>query len=285
MFLFGTNLKMHQTPQHTRDYASQLARLLRDVPYREKATIWIVPPFTSLATVADLCAAHGFVLGAQTMHWADEGAYTGEISPVMLKACGAAFVMLGHAERRMQFGETDELLNKKVLAAARHGLTAMLCVGEPARIQQAGAGDAYVAQQLRVALSGLALAAEEATPLKGGLIVLYEPLWSVGMGGTAADPAYVAAAMGNIGDVLRQLFDARGERVPILYGGSVDAENCADYARLPQASGMGLGRAGWRPESLVQVLSRALDARYALGHRHHGGHTEHTALNIHGDVP
>jgi triosephosphate isomerase len=264
MFLFGTNLKMHQTPQQTHDYMRSLCAETAALTGIEDVSLWVAPPYTSIEVAAEAAHGSGIAIGAQSMHWADEGAYTGEISPVMLKACGAAFVMLGHAERRMQFGETDELLNRKVLAAARHGLAAMLCVGEPARIQQAGAGDAYVAQQLKVALSGLALAAEEAPPLKGGLIVLYEPLWSVGIGGTAADPAYVASAMGNIGDVLRQLFDTRGERVPILYGGSVDAENCADYARLPQASGMGVGRAGWRPESFVRVLSNALEAR--LGH-------------------
>jgi triosephosphate isomerase len=268
MFLFGTNLKMHQTPQQSRDYLTRLAALLSDVPDRDRATLWVIPPFTSLASVADLCAAHGFTLGAQNMHWDDEGARTGEISPVMLKACGARWVMLGHAERRQQFGETDEMLNKKALAAARHGLTAMLCVGEPAHVRQVGAGDEYVAQQLKLALAGFPAAGT-------GLIVLYEPLWSVGAGGAAADPDHVAAAMDNIRRVLGTLFGPGGARVPVLYGGSVDADNGAQYARLPQVDGMGVGRAGWQPESFVRVLENALRARYASGRAgKHRGHTK-----------
>ncbi|BCX04206.1 MAG: triosephosphate isomerase [Candidatus Roseilinea sp.] len=252
MFLFGVNLKMHQTPQQTREFLQMLRERVARVPKIERAGLWVIPPFTSIAVAAEAAHGSGIRIGAQNMHWADEGAFTGEISPLMLKACGAEFVMLGHAERRTLFGESDEMLNKKVLAAARHGLGVMLCVGEPSIIKAAGAGAEYVAQQLKLALCGLAP--------PGDLQVLYEPLWSVGEGGVAADPDYVSAAFGNIRRVLRELFGPAGERVPILYGGSVDATNCARYARLPNGSGMGVGRAGWNVDRFVAVLAHALAA-------------------------
>lgn len=252
MFLFGTNLKMHQTPQQTRAFLQALRERVARVPKIERASLWVIPPFTSIAAAAEAAQGSGIRIGAQNMHWADEGAFTGEVSPLMLKACGAEFVMLGHAERRVMFGESDEMLNKKALAAARHGLGVMLCVGEPAFIKAAGAGEDYVAQQLKLALRGL--------PAPDHLQVLYEPLWSVGEGGVAADPDYVGAAFDNIRRVLRNIFGLAGEHVPILYGGSVDATNCARYARLANGSGMGVGRAGWNVDSFVAVLANALAA-------------------------
>jgi triosephosphate isomerase len=260
MFLFGTNLKMHQTPQATRDYVRAVRERMAHVPGIEQASLWIIPPFTSIEAAADEVrgAKPNIAIGAQNMHWADDGAFTGEISPAMLKACDASFVMLGHAERRMLFGETDEALNKKVLAAAQHGLGVMLCVGEPLHVKQANAGDAYVEMQLRLNLRGL--------QDPGGLRVLYEPLWSVGAGGTAADPADVARAFANIRRVLVSLFGAAGDAVPILYGGSVDATNCANYARLPSCAGMGVGRAGLRIDEFITVLTTALAAHSAAQH-------------------
>ncbi|MFC1464868.1 MAG: triose-phosphate isomerase family protein [Candidatus Brachytrichaceae bacterium NZ_4S206] len=245
-------MKMHQTPQQTRDFVHALRERMVGMPRIERTILWMTPPFTSIAAAVEAAQGSGIRIGAQNMHWADEGAFTGEISPLMLKACGAQFVLLGHAERRTLFGETDEALNKKVLAAARHGLGVMLCVGEPSAIKAAGAGEDYVAQQLKLALRGLAA--------PDNLQILYEPLWSVGEGGVAADPVYVGEAFDNIRQVLCKLFGAGGERVPILYGGSVDATNCARYVRLPNGSGMGVGRAGWNVDSFVAVLANALAA-------------------------
>lgn len=253
MFLFGTNLKMHQTPHQTRAFIHALRERLTAVPNAGQAALWIAPPYTSIEAAAEAAQGSRIMIGAQNMHWADEGAFTGEISPPMLKACGAEFVMLGHAERRTLFGETDYALNKKVLAAARHGLKIMLCVGEPSAVKEAGAGADYVAQQLKLDLRGF-----EAFD---HLLVLYEPIWSVGAGGTPADPTYVSSAFDNIRCVLCHLCGAAGEGVPLLYGGSVDAANCAQYARLAQAAGMGVGRAGWNVESFIAVLTNALAAR------------------------
>jgi len=253
VFLFGTNLKMHQTPAQTAAFVWALRERLLQLPYRDELILWVAPPYTSIQAAAE--AAHGAPIwvGAQNMHWADEGAFTGEISPHMLKACGAQFVMLGHVERRTLFGETDELVHQKVLAAARHNLKVMLCVGEPRMVKEAGAGDEYVAQQLKLALRGFDRCE--------ALMILYEPVWSVGMGGVPADPADVSRAMDNIRGVLQQLYGPSGKAVPLLYGGSVDEANCAHYARLPQAAGIRVGRAGLSLERFWDVLTKALAAR------------------------
>jgi triosephosphate isomerase len=249
-FYFGTNLKMNQTPDETRAFVEQIVTSISNLQSPISCQLWVIPSFTNIAVVAALCAQHNIWLGAQNMHWADDGAFTGEISPVQLKAVGATLVMLGHAERRMLFGETDEALNKKVLAAQRHGLRIMLCVGETVDEKQRGTGSAYVMRQLMQDLAGL----EDPR----GLLVLYEPVWSVGAGGTPADPAYVIEALANIRRTLHQLFGDGGTTVPILYGGSVNAENCADYAHLPNCAGLGVGRAAWQVEGFLNVLSQSL---------------------------
>jgi triosephosphate isomerase len=253
MFLFGTNLKMNQTPHQTRAFIRALRERLAAVPNMGQGVLWVAPPYTSLEAAGQAAQGSPIMIGGQNMHWEDEGAFTGEISASMLKACGAEFVMLGHAERRTLFGETDDVLNKKVLAAARHGLKIMLCVGEPLAAKEAGVGADYVAQQLKLDLRGF--------DAFDHLLVLYEPIWSVGAGGTPADPAYVSKAFDNIRRVLCHLCGAAGEDVPLLYGGSVDATNCAQYARLPQAAGMGVGRAGWNVDSFIAALTNALAAR------------------------
>ena len=246
MFYFGTNLKMNQTPDEAAAFVARLGQL--DVP--RDVQLWVIPSYTNLARVADACAQAHIWLGAQNMHWADDGAYTGEISPVQLKACGANLVMLGHAERRTLFGETDETVNRKVLAAARHQLRILLCVGETAAEKQAGTGHRYVSQQLILALAGL--------DDPQAVLVLYEPVWSIGAGGVPADPAEVAGAFANIRHTLHQRYGAAGDAVPILYGGSVNARNAADYARLPDCAGLGVGRAAWQADGFADVLRNAL---------------------------
>jgi len=253
VFFFGTNLKMHQTPAQTAAFVHVLRERLLQLPHKDDLTLWVAPSYTSIQAAAEAARGAPIWIGAQNMHWADEGAFTGEISPRMLKACGAQFVMLGHVERRTLFGETDELIHQKVLAAARHDLKVMLCVGEPWTVKEAGAGDEYVAQQLKLALRGFSRCEM--------LLILYEPIWSVGAGGIPADPADVSRAMDNIRGVLRQLYGPSSEAVPLLYGGSVDEANCAHYARLPQAAGMGVGRAGLSLERFWVVLTNALAAR------------------------
>lgn len=251
-FFFGTNLKMHQTPAQTRDYVRDVLAKSAMLAGIDETSLWIIPPFTSIEIAAYEARSTRIRIGAQNAHWEDVGAFTGEMSPATLKAIGAQFVMLGHAERRTLFGETDEMINKKVLAAQRNGLGIMLCVGEPASIYQANAGDDYVSMQLKLDLNGLDHWSD--------LTILYEPIWSVGAGGTPAEPALVAGAFANIRKTLVNLYGNAGGAVPILYGGSVDATNCANYACVPDCAGMGVGRAGLSVDNFIAVLSNALSA-------------------------
>ena len=253
MFYFGTNLKMNQTPAETQAFVSAITHQianLQSLITNLSVQLWVTPSYTNIAAVAELCAKHNIWLGAQNMHWADDGAFTGEISPVQLKAVGANLVMLGHAERRTLFGETDEALNKKVLAAEKHNLRVMLCVGETASEKNQDTGHAYVTRQLTQDLADL--------QNLQGLVVLYEPVWSVGPTGVPADPGYVTESLANIRRILHQLFGVASTNVPILYGGSANVENCADYAHLPNCAGLGVGRAAWQAESFVNVLRRAI---------------------------
>ncbi len=248
-FYFGTNLKMNQTPAEAQAFVEAIVRHRSAVP-RPSTQLWVIPSYTNLTLVAEQCKAANIWLGAQNMHWEDAGAYTGEISPAQLKGCGVDLIMLGHAERRTLFGETDERLNQKVHSAVRHDLRIMLCVGETGFEKAHGTGDDYVARQLKIDLHGLS------DPSK--LMILYEPIWSVGPGGIPAEPAYVSAAFANIRRVLVSLFPNVGQQIPILYGGSVNADNCARYAHLPNCAGIGVGRAAWQAEAFLDVLAKSL---------------------------
>jgi triosephosphate isomerase len=253
MFIFGTNTKMHHTPEQSRAF---LQDILEKTRVHQNIQLFYSPPYTSLASVSSSCKENNIWLGAQNTHWELDGAFTGEVPAPILKAAGATFVMLGHVERRQIFGETDELINKKVLAASSVGLRVMLCVGESLPEKRASAGADAVTRQLKLNLMGFKDG--------GHLSILYEPVWSIGAGGEAAQPQDVATAMENIRKTLGELFGEAGTIIPILYGGSVNAENCAAYAKLPQCAGLGVGRAGWEAESFSNVLARALEARQSL---------------------
>jgi L-erythrulose 1-phosphate isomerase len=254
MFIFGTNTKMHHTPEGSRQFLR--AVLEKALPLLHNVQLFYIPPYTSLASVSDLCQANSIWLGAQNTHSQIGGAFTGEVPAPILKASGATFVMLGHVERRQLFHETDEMINQKVLAASASNLRVMLCVGESEAEKRAGAGQEAVTRQLKLNLAGFSEIEN--------LLVLYEPVWAIGASGKAADPQYVATAMAHIRATLQARFGEVGSKIPTLYGGSVNAENCADYAALPECAGLGVGRAGWEAESFVKVLQNALAAYLAV---------------------
>ncbi|MEM7126367.1 MAG: triose-phosphate isomerase [Chloroflexota bacterium] len=264
-FFFGSNFKMHQTPDETKQFIDNLSQLLpaqlcsESFENRRIATqLFLIPPFTSLTQANDSLANSSIWLGAQNMHWASQGTHTGEISPKMLKAVGVDLVMLGHAERRNQFGETDKILRKKVNAAAEHGLRILLCVGENAEQRSNQIAAETVAIQLKIALADLN---DEYLPYT---MIAYEPVWSIGEGGSPAEPEIVANMHDVIRDSLVGQFGDRARGMPILYGGSVNPTNCATYAVLPQVDGLFVGRAAWSPEGFVEVLRRGIEAKENL---------------------
>jgi len=252
-FFFGTNLKMHQTASETVAFLDGLVRSVAlDDP---RVQYFVLPPFTSLAAVTHHPARPALWIGAQNMHWAASGAFTGEISAPMLREFDLDLVMLGHAERRRHFGETDATVHRKIRAAFDHGLRALLCVGESAIDHTEGRGIERVRSQLRTALDGIS--PHEAS----ALLVAYEPVWAIGEAGVPAEPEEVAMVV----DAMRGELDARFEpdaRPPVLYGGSVDRTNCAAFAAIPAIDGLFVGRAAWTVSGFAETAVRARAARF-----------------------
>ena len=249
-FWIGTSWKMNKTVAETRRYIATLKALWPEGA--DRCTVFIIPPFTALAAAREAIGAMPLLLGAQNMHWAEAGAFTGEISAAMLEEFGIDLVELGHSERREMFGETDEALNLKVRAALKHGLRPLLCVGDSADERRAGASGAAVVRQVRLAFAGLD--AEEI----GRCLVAYEPIWAIGEGGVAATPREVRAVHADLHAVLAEL---GGPAVPVLYGGSVNAGNAVELASEPMVDGLFVGRAAWTPEGLAGLIAAVAAAR------------------------
>lgn len=207
----------------------------------------LCPPFTALAAVARRLAGSGIELGAQNMHWAPEGAYTGEIAPGMLREIGCKYVILGHSERRQYFGETDELVHKKVRAALEHGLAPIVCVGERLEERESGQTEAVVRRQVEGALAGLA------PQQVAGLVVAYEPVWAIGTGKTAT-PEDADSVHAYCRQVLASLYgEAEAKKMCIQYGGSVKADNAAALMAKPNIDGALVGGASLKVESFAPI--------------------------------
>ena len=249
-FWVGTGWKMNKTLAEAAAYADALlaAEDLASLPVQ----LFVLPPFTALATVSGRLEESAVLVGAQTMHWAERGAWTGEISPLMLKDCGVALVELGHSERRTHFGETDEAINRKVKAALAHGLMPLVCVGETAVERDLDAALATVQRQTRMALSGI----EPGQTSR--MLLAYEPVWAIGEGGVPATPGYAATIHDGIKNAAADLL---GTSPPVLYGGSVNPGNCAELARQPSIDGLFVGRAAWEATGLLDLARTAARVR------------------------
>jgi triosephosphate isomerase len=253
-FIFGTNFKMNQTPAESAAFYRQLAGSIR-IP--SGTHLFVIPPYTSLAAVTEVAGQppHRIWVGAQNVHWAPEGAYTGEISVGMLLALDVDLVLLGHAERRRYFNEPDVELNRKVLAALGGNLRVLLAVGETAEERSFGVGSETVLRQLKIGLHGV-------PPEQLGLIqIAYEPVWSIGAGGTPARPEDVEPIAKVIRSGCEDLFGPPGGEIPILYGGSVDPGNAGTFTALPDIDGLFVGRAAWTVEGFL--------ATYQAGYASH----------------
>lgn len=216
----------------------------------------VCPPFTVLAAVSEVLQATRIRVGAQTMHWEDKGAHTGEVSPTMLQDL-CTHVIIGHSERRAADAnaENDAVVNKKVSAALAHGLTPILCVGENLAQNEGGQTEDFVGGQVRAALDGLR--AEDV----GRCIIAYEPIWAIGTG-RAATPAEANRVMGLVvrGALSQKFGEEAAQKVRVLYGGSVDAENIAGFMTMPEVDGALVGGASLKPD-FVELVRRAAAAR------------------------
>jgi triosephosphate isomerase len=246
--LIAGNWKMFKTRAEAFDYAEELAGAIGEL---EDVDIAVCPPFTSIEVVAGLLAPLGIGVWGQTMHHADEGAYTGEIAPGMLADAGASGVLLGPSERRALFGETDAALARKVPVALAAGLDPVLCVGESEQERDAGETSARLRAQLEGALGALdpGRAAE--------LTIAYEPVWAIGTGRTAT-PAQAQEAHADIrGWLAERLGPDVADDVRILYGGSVKPENARELLEGPDVDGALVGGASLSAASLLAIARAA----------------------------
>ena len=210
--------------------------------------IAVIPPFTDIRSVQTLVDGDKIALkyGAQDLAKADKGAFTGEISGVMLAKLGCTFVIVGHSERRQFHGEDDQTVNLKVQAALRNGLTPIVCVGEGTEVRNAGDHVAFTLNQLKAALSGVA-AGDVAN-----LVVAYEPVWAIGTG-EVATPANAQEVCGAIRNQIREVFGSAADQVRVLYGGSMKADNVAALMKEPDIDGGLVGGASLDPDEFVSV--------------------------------
>lgn len=234
----GSNLKMYKTIADTVTYLQALTSRTADIS-RDEMELFIIPSYTTLDRATQQADRSLVRLAAQNMSWEDEGQFTGEISPVMLREMDLDLVMIGHSERRHVFGESNEEENRKVLAALRHGLTALLCVGETAEQKAYGVSAEILREQILIGLSGVS--EEQVTQVW----VAYEPVWSIGVNGTPASADYAEEMHRVMRDCLRERFGEAGKTIPVLYGGSVNPENAKELMAQPHIDGLFIGRAAW----------------------------------------
>ena len=245
-FWIGTSWKMNKRLSEALQFAHALGD---DDPNADpRIQRFVIPPFTAVREVKQALADTSVKVGAQNMHWADEGAWTGEISPAMLTDCDLDLVELGHSERRAHFGETNETVGLKAAAAARHGLVPLICIGETLEERESGRARKVLAEQVRTALS---LIANE-TP-SADVLLAYEPVWAIGDGGIPATSEYANERQGEIGQVAK---DVLGRDVPCLYGGSVNPDNCEELIACEHIDGLFIGRSAWDVTGYLGILSK-----------------------------
>jgi triosephosphate isomerase len=243
--IIAGNWKMNKTIAEAVSLVRDMRPRLNEVPGVDKV---LCPPFPALAAVKELLEPTTIKLGAQNMYWEEKGAYTGEISPLLLKGL-CQYVILGHSERRQYFGETDDGVNKKIKAALAHSLIPIVCVGENLAQNEAGQMEAIVGGQVRGCLAGLS--AEQVQ----GLIIAYEPVWAIGTG----RPATGAGAKAVIGQTIRgtisALYDkATAQAVRVQYGGSVDPKNIAEFMSQIEIDGALVGGASLMAADFVEIV-------------------------------
>jgi triosephosphate isomerase len=247
--ILAANWKMNLTHSEAESY---LETFLSEIGQVNDVEIVIIPPFTAIPALVSASEKVAFLrIGAQNMHWEKNGAFTGEVSATMLRALYVKYVIVGHSERRTLFGETDEVVNRKVRAALDAGLRPILCVGESLHERDSGQVEEVLRRQLH---KGLENVVEKDL---SEIVVAYEPCWAIGTGRTAT-PAEAEQSHAFIRSDLSELFGATtADRVRIQYGGSVKPENAEDLMRQKNIDGALIGGASLDPRSFARIIWRA----------------------------
>ncbi|WP_260705604.1 triose-phosphate isomerase [Edaphobacter flagellatus] len=249
--LIAANWKMYKTPAESTAFLTSFYPLVKS---NQTTEIVLCPPMTSLQALTDAARGKSVFIGAQTMHWLNEGAYTGETSPSMLTAIGATHVLVGHSERRQYFNETDTTVNLKLKSALAHGLTPIVCVGEHLNERETNLTADVLNLQVSVALEGI----DPAT--LGPLVIAYEPVWAIGTGRTAT-PEIAEAAHKIIRAKIAAIAGAEvAAATRILYGGSVKPDNASALCGLEDIDGALVGGASLDPVSFSQIVINATKA-------------------------
>ncbi len=247
--MIAGNWKMYKSNQEAVNLCNTIKSGIHSI---NDCEVVICPPFTSLASVGPILDGSAVALGAQNMHYEREGAFTGEISPVMLKDLGVRYVILGHSERRALFGETDELINKKVKSALNYSIIPIACVGETLQERESGNAKETVRKQFEGTFDGI-------TPEQFEKIVIaYEPVWAIGTGKTAS-PEQAQEMHEFIRDLVAKRTNKEiASKIRILYGGSVKPENISGIMAQPDVDGGLVGGACLKAESFIQIIQGAV---------------------------
>ncbi len=241
--LIAGNWKMNTTISEAMALVSAMQKELEAVGGVEKL---VCPPFISLKAVSELLAKSPIKVGAQNMHYEDKGAFTGEVSPLMIKDI-CSYVIIGHSERRQYFND-DAYINNKVKAAIKYGINPLLCIGEKLEENQSGLTVDVLERQLEQALAGVEHI--------GNLVIAYEPIWAIGTGKSAS----AEQANDTIGAIRQKAASLYGKdaasNIRILYGGSANAENIAELAGQPEIDGALVGGASLKPEQFISMVKQ-----------------------------
>ena len=248
--LIAGNWKMNLGPAEARALIAALrAEIDRDAAALAKdREVMVAPPAVLIPAVAQALAGSSILLGAQNMHYEDKGAFTGEVSPPMLKAFGVTHVIVGHSERRHVFHESDELINQKVLAALKHRMVPILCVGETQDEHDSGRALDVVMRQLRHGLENVG--DDQVT----AVAIAYEPVWAIGTGRTATPEQAESVHAAIRGAILQRYGPERAAAMRILYGGSVNAENVDSLVSKPDIDGALVGGASLKADSFARIV-------------------------------
>ncbi|MCX5656835.1 MAG: triose-phosphate isomerase [Candidatus Omnitrophica bacterium] len=246
--IIAGNWKMNKTVAEAIDMANGLNRNFPDDPGLD---IVVCPAYTALSETGNILQDSVIGLGAQDMYWQDSGAFTGEISPLMLKELGVKFVVLGHSERRQFFGETNESVNKKVKAAVKHGFIPIMCVGEKLEERKSGKTFDVIKEHIELGLEGLMIEAPE------NIVIAYEPVWAIGTG-VNATPIQAQEAHFYIRKLLTKTFDSIfAQSIRIQYGGSVKSENMEELMNQEDVDGALVGGASLDLNSFTEIIKKA----------------------------
>lgn len=244
--IIAANWKMHMTQSESEAFVTTFLREIEDM---DEVEVVIVPPFTAISKVSELLTqTQNIKVGAQNMHWERSGAFTGEISPAMLRELFVRYVVLGHSERRALFGETDEIVNRKVHAAYEEVLRPIVCIGETLAQREKGDVEKVLGTQLRGSLAKV-----DAKELLE-TVIAYEPVWAIGTGRTASAAqaqeahAFIRKTLGEISD------ETTAEKVRIQYGGSVKPDNARELLSQPDIDGALVGGASLDPRTFAQIV-------------------------------